>query len=329
MSLRTAAALAADYPVDNASLQHTIDLVDLQVQNAYLAGAQLGQALAAIGAVMDEFAETAPPPTAAYAGTAGTVTRYYAAVIEYPLAIDPPLPFPKRNVGAMPGNPIQGRTTGNLDRRKRYSRASISVTVADTVTPLTAANVVTLTAPAYAGAVAGVAFTLIAVDGNGVFLYAVAENVAPGASATDIGALSSISEGRLPYYAEFAIIPAASATAVIAVSTIGTYAAAGPIEVDVGGVTASYTPVANDTPATIATALATAIATAQPLVTASAAGPAITVTADSTGSSGNLSLATSSSNPTVLLSAPLQLAGGTAGGPVYGPRTRVTGPAGV
>jgi len=329
-SVRTTAALAADYPTTNASLQATIDKIDYQVQNGELAGAGLAQALGAANAVLDTYGETAAPPTAVYSGTAGPITRHYAAVIEYSLAIDnPPRPFPYRNVKAMPGNPIGGRGVFAADRAKRYSKVSAAVTVASTATTLNATNYVTVTAPAYSGAVTGATYSIVAVDASGNLLYNVASGVLPGGTAVDAGLITN-STSFLPPHAEFAVIPPFAASAVISVSTIGTsIAAGGLVSADVGGITASYAPVAADSAATVASGLAAAITAAQPLVGAVATGGNIAITAHATGSAGNLSVATSSSNATVALSSPFTLAGGTNGGPVYGPRTRVSGVAGV
>jgi hypothetical protein len=319
-----------DFPVDNADLQRTIDKVDLYVQNSYLSGAGLAQALEAIGTTMDTWAEVAGPPTGAYTGTAGTASRYYAAIIEYPLAIDaPPRPFPYRNVAVMPGAPVAGRGRNGGDRTKRYGRRSVVITVANTPPTLDAADFVALTAPAYSGAVAGATFALLAVDVSGALLYCVASGVAPGATVNDVGPTFGVSPGILPTHAEFCIVPPATATASLTILGIGTFAPGGILSVEVGTITAEYTPVANDTPTTIAAALATEIASVQRLVSATATGPNIRLTALATGPAGNLTVAVTRANATIDISAPPGLAGGTAGGPVYGPRTRVSGPAGV
>jgi hypothetical protein len=205
-----------------------------------LSGFTQKQALLAILAFFDANAEAVPAPASVYSGTAGSTTRYYGAIVRYPLVPGPGL----GTIGAtrfVPGAPPEGRTPnqglgagqiapvsaiggGASGRGFRYSLLGARTTVAATAAALSAspANIVTITAPASSTVCTAAAttptFDIVACDVSGNVLYYVALGVAAGAAAVDNGA-----NVNLPYkkgvHAEACVGPT-SGTALYAPATL-------------------------------------------------------------------------------------------------------------
>lgn len=201
MTLFTTQQLETYYPTDTtADTLSTIALFQRLEQEGFFDDAQKGQIIGAIGTFIDTKAEAYTLASAVYTGTAGTTTRTYTCVPTYPLPPTPPEgTFTNQGIApylAMPGPPPQqypgpsaSATAANTynGRQRMYGQLQSGTEVAVTLTAatLTAANYVTITAPAASSDSPGVLFDIVVLV-SGVW-YAVAFGVAPGGTATDNG----------------------------------------------------------------------------------------------------------------------------------------------
>lgn len=205
MATRTQAQLDADFPVDTlAHLQASMTKFDQLVRDGQLSTPEITQVIGQFGNFMDAKVEAAAiaAPTAAYTGTAGTTTRTYHAIPNYPIA-DPSgfQPTVKNLAGKPPyGRPSPAESLNCVPdtRTRRYiggttaatDVAAAKIAVANTQAALDATDYVTVTAPNPGGLhVPNVQYDIVVEEqGNANVYLLVATNVAPGASIKDTGA---------------------------------------------------------------------------------------------------------------------------------------------
>jgi hypothetical protein len=195
MGVRSSQELAQDFPVaTTAQLQASNYKFDNLIRAGFLGDfGDVSSGLTWLGTAMDALAETFTLAEPTFTGTAGTTTRYYAAVPNYPLEYGPGAASAANGqylnfLGGSPpyGYPTASAQPGGADGvRRLYGPHTALDTVTLTSATLDANDYVSIVLPA-AKHLAGLLFDVVSSDNAGNF-FVVAIGVAPGATAHDKG----------------------------------------------------------------------------------------------------------------------------------------------
>lgn len=199
----TSGQLSTYFPTTNtATTMATIKFATQLLADGMIDDGQFAQIAALAGIYLDTIAEAYTVTSAVYTGTAGSTTRKYLLVPNYPLPtkINNDMPWPPFQ--CMPNPPPQGfplpnanpalanqATPGNTygGRRRLFGKMGASTTVSSTLATLSAAAYVTVVAPAASADNAGVHFDLLVQDGGTGDFNLIAGAVLPSATVVDTG----------------------------------------------------------------------------------------------------------------------------------------------